>query len=158
MVLTSNLQIIYIKFNNVAEYLQKKLSMSNEIYVASLCQGTFHSELSLNRKYGQSIQDYIAEEMEFRIDLILKNIILATENKDKSCPLFFTLPEFFWNVKWTALRNKDELYHFEMRQFMDHNHRQKSFRCLTKHGSNTAMRSSETDFSDPGYIASAPYR
>ena len=83
---------------------------NNEVFVASLRQGTFLSQLSNERLNSESIQDYISKEINFRVNFIIEQIILATENKVNNIPLFFTLPEFFWNIKLSYLKNKDELY------------------------------------------------
>ncbi|ELM3723338.1 hypothetical protein RYR28_002116 [Edwardsiella piscicida] len=83
---------------------------NKEVYIASLRQETFHSELSSERAKDQSIQDYVSKEINFRANYVIEQVIEAARNKDKNIPLFFTLPEFFWNVRLNVLRSKDELY------------------------------------------------
>ncbi|MBS9423024.1 hypothetical protein [Photorhabdus caribbeanensis] len=98
--------------------MNKPKENNMKINVASIRQATFRSEFSLDRESGQSIQDYLSKEIERRIDLVRENILLASENKEKNIPLFFSLPEFFWNIKWNTLKNKDELY--QLTDYMMH--------------------------------------
>lgn len=83
-----------------------------KVNVASLKQPTFHAEYSFVRNEEQSLEEYLHQEIERRIELVKKGVIEASLKKDTNVPLFFTLPEFFWNVKWNALKNKGELNQF----------------------------------------------
>ncbi len=83
-----------------------------KIYVASLRQPTASSELSEDRKDGDSIQEYAKKEISRRIVQLSTHIRKVADhinNSEKKHTIFFTVPEFYWNVKWGALRNEEEL-------------------------------------------------
>jgi hypothetical protein len=81
-----------------------------EIYVASLQQATSKSELSLGRSADQTIEAYVSKEIDRRVNIVVEAISRAAKNKERASPMFFTLPEFFWNIKWSALKSKPELH------------------------------------------------
>ncbi|WP_405468624.1 hypothetical protein ACGTI2_09470 [Morganella morganii] len=83
-----------------------------KVQVASLRQPTFYSELSGERFALQSIEQYAEQEIKRRLDLIYFNIQEAAANKPADTVLFFTLPEFFWNIKWGVLKSHTELHQF----------------------------------------------
>ncbi|MCK1793664.1 hypothetical protein [Pseudomonas violetae] len=86
------------------------------IAIASLQQPTFHSEFSWPRKPGQSMTDYVSQELSRRMQFVSDRLDTAAQAAqelypDRTC-LFFTLPEFFWNLPWDSVRNEEELLEF----------------------------------------------
>ena len=82
--------------------------------IASLRQPTFKSQLSHPRMPEQSILDYLDDELAERAYLVrrkIKNAAKAAREKhgEAAC-IFFTLPEFFWNIPWHQVRSEDELH------------------------------------------------
>ena len=82
--------------------------------IASLRQPTFKSQLSHPRKPEKSILDYLDDELAERAYLVrrkIKNAAKAAREKhgEAAC-IFFTLPEFFWNIPWHQVRSEDELH------------------------------------------------
>ncbi|KII37947.1 MULTISPECIES: hypothetical protein [Pseudomonas] len=82
--------------------------------IASLRQPTFKSQLSHPRMPEQSILDYLDDELAERAYLVrrkIKNAAKAVREKhgEAAC-VFFTLPEFFWNIPWHQVRSEDELH------------------------------------------------
>ena len=83
------------------------------VTIASLQQPTFHSEFSWSRKPGQSIVSYVTQELDRRVQFVSDRLNLSAELTindyvDSQC-LFFTLPEFFWNVPWASADTEEEL-------------------------------------------------
>ncbi|MGH8384662.1 MAG: hypothetical protein ACRESJ_04080 [Pseudomonas sp.] len=84
------------------------------ISIASLRQPTFKSQFSKLRPSYLSINDYLASELDARVDHVRWKIQIAAEaareqHGDVAC-LFFTLPEFFWNIPWHVIRSEEELH------------------------------------------------
>jgi hypothetical protein len=82
--------------------------------IASLRQPTFKSQLSHPRMPEKSILDYLDDELAERAYLVrrkIKNAAKAAREKhgEAAC-IFFTLPEFFWNIPWHQVRSEDELH------------------------------------------------
>lgn len=86
------------------------------IAIASLQQPTFHSEFSWPRKPGQSMTEYVSQELDRRMQFVSDRLDTAAQAAQEHFPghtcLFFTLPEFFWNVPWHGVRNEEELLEF----------------------------------------------
>jgi hypothetical protein len=84
------------------------------VSIASLRQPTFKSQLSQSRPLGQSIRDYLDDELVARAELVRRKIKIAAkaarEDHGASACVFFTLPEFFWNIPWREVRNVEELH------------------------------------------------
>ena len=83
------------------------------VTIASLQQPTFHSEFSWPRKPGQSMTAYASQELDRRVQFVSDRLETAVQAAQQhfgqsSC-LFFTLPEFFWNVPWNSVRSEQEL-------------------------------------------------
>ncbi|MFJ2687653.1 hypothetical protein ACIOYV_28425 [Pseudomonas sp. NPDC087342] len=83
------------------------------VTIASLQQPTFHSEFSLPRKPGQSMTEYVSQELYRRMQYVSGKLEVAAkaaidQRPDSEC-LFFTLPEFFWNVPWSSALHEDDL-------------------------------------------------
>lgn len=83
------------------------------ISVAMLQQATFNAEFSSSRLPGQSIVDYVESELDRRVQHVkgkIKSALsVAHQTGAESECLFFVLPEFFWNVPWSAVANREEL-------------------------------------------------
>ncbi|MFU2329649.1 hypothetical protein [Pseudomonas sp. NFX98] len=84
------------------------------VSIASLRQPTYKSQFSMLRSSYQSITDYLASELDARVDLLRWKIkaaaTAAREHHDDADCLFFTLPEFFWNIPWHLIRSEEELH------------------------------------------------
>lgn len=84
------------------------------VSIASLRQPTFKSQFSKQRSAYQTITDYLVSELDARVDHVLWKIKMAAkavrEDHDGSACLFFTLPEFFWNIPWHEVRSEEELH------------------------------------------------
>ncbi|MBV7554750.1 hypothetical protein KW841_20615 [Pseudomonas sp. PDM28] len=84
------------------------------VSIASLRQPTFKSQLSQARPLGQSIGDYLDDELVARAELVRRKIKIAAkaarEDHGATACVFFTLPEFFWNIPWREVRNEEELH------------------------------------------------
>jgi hypothetical protein len=82
--------------------------------VASLRQPTFNPQFSQLRAPGQSITDYVVSELDARVEFVRRKIRIAAKaaaaDHDGSECLFFTLPEFFWNIPWREVDSEDELH------------------------------------------------
>lgn len=83
------------------------------VTIASLQQPTFHSEFSWPRKPGQSMTAYVSQELDRRTQFVSDRLEVAAKaaldlRPDSQC-LFFTLPEFFWNVPWSSVQSEEEL-------------------------------------------------
>ena len=82
--------------------------------IASLRQPTFKSQLSHPRMPEQSILDYLDDELAERAYLVRRKIKnaakTAREKHGEAACVFFTLPEFFWNIPWHQVRSEDELH------------------------------------------------
>ncbi|MDN3223661.1 hypothetical protein [Pseudomonas nunensis] len=83
------------------------------VAIASLQQPTFHSEFSLPRKPGQYMTEYVSQELYRRMQYVSGKLEVAAkaaidQRPDSEC-LFFTLPEFFWNVPWSSAQHEDDL-------------------------------------------------
>lgn len=83
------------------------------VTIASLQQPTFHSEFSWPRKPGQAIADYVVQELDRRVQFVSDRLDVAARaamdrHPNSEC-LFFTLPEFFWNVPWNCVEREEEL-------------------------------------------------
>lgn len=85
-----------------------------QVSIASLRQPTFKSQISKARKPGQVIDDYLTSELDARIEYLRRKIRIAAKaaRADHAGAdwLFFTLPEFFWNVPWHEVRSEAELH------------------------------------------------
>lgn len=84
------------------------------VSIASLRQPTFKSQLSHPRMPEQSILDYLDDELAERAYLVRRKIKIAArvareEHGETAC-VFFTLPEFFWNIPWHQVRSEEELH------------------------------------------------
>ncbi|MHC8318304.1 hypothetical protein [Pseudomonas sp. LB3P31] len=86
------------------------------ITIASLQQPTFNSEFSWPRKPDQSMTDYVSQELDRRVQFVSDRLDTAAQAAREQYPgsacLFFTLPEFFWNVPWESVRSEDDLLEF----------------------------------------------
>lgn len=84
------------------------------VSIASLRQSTFKSQLSQPRPLGQSIHDYLDDELVARAELVRRKIKIAAkaarEDHGETACVFFTLPEFFWNIPWREVRNEEEFH------------------------------------------------
>ncbi|EJM66730.1 hypothetical protein PMI29_02635 [Pseudomonas sp. GM49] len=84
------------------------------VSIASLRQPTFKSQFSQPRLPGQSIRDYLDDELVARAELVRRKIKIAAkaarEDHGATACVFFTLPEFFWNIPWREVRNEEELH------------------------------------------------
>ncbi|MVW88773.1 hypothetical protein [Pseudomonas sp. PB101] len=84
------------------------------VSIASLRQPTFKSQFSQPRPHDQSIGDYLDDELVARAELVRRKIKIAAkaarEDHGASACVFFTLPEFFWNIPWHVVRNEEELH------------------------------------------------
>lgn len=84
------------------------------VSIASLRQPTFKSQLSQSRPLGQSMRDYLDDELVARVELVRRKIKIAAkaarEDHGETACVFFTLPEFFWNIPWREVRNEEELH------------------------------------------------
>ena len=85
-----------------------------QVNIASLRHSTFKSKLPYPRMPEQSILDYLDAELAERVYLVQRKIKVAAktvrEAHGEGGYLFFTLPEFFWNVPWQAIRSEEELH------------------------------------------------
>lgn len=84
------------------------------ISIASLQHPTFYFNFTNVRAPRQSITDYVVSELDIRVAYVRRKLELAAQTNrerypDSSC-LFFTLPEFFWNVPWREVDSEDELH------------------------------------------------
>ncbi|PYY72006.1 hypothetical protein CRX42_03240 [Pseudomonas jessenii] len=84
------------------------------VSIASLRQPTFKSQLSQSRPHDQSIGDYLDDELVARAELVRRKIKIAAkaarEDHGATACVFFTLPEFFWNIPWREVRSEEELH------------------------------------------------
>lgn len=84
------------------------------VSIASLRQPTFKSQFSQPRPLDQSIRDYLDDELVARAELVRRKIKIAAkaarEDHGATACVFFTLPEFFWNVPWHEVRSEEELH------------------------------------------------
>ena len=84
------------------------------ISIASLRQPTYKSQFSKQRPSYLSISEYLRSELDARVDHVLwkiKDAAKAAQERHVGAEcLFFTLPEFFWNVPWHVVRSEDELH------------------------------------------------
>lgn len=82
--------------------------------IASLRHPTFDLNFSNVRAPRQSITDYVSSELDVRVDYVRRKLELAAlaarEKYPESACLFFTLPEFFWNVPWREVDSEEELH------------------------------------------------
>lgn len=82
--------------------------------IASLRQPTFNPQFSQLRAPGQSITDYMVSELDARAEFVRRKIRIAAKaaaaDHDGSECLFFTLPEFFWNIPWREVDSEEELH------------------------------------------------
>ncbi|MBK5378677.1 hypothetical protein JFT81_29070 [Pseudomonas sp. TH43] len=82
--------------------------------IASLRQPTFNPQFSQLRAPGQSITDYMVSELDARVEFVRRKIRIAAKaaaaDHDGSECLFFTLPEFFWNIPWREVDSEEELH------------------------------------------------
>ncbi|MCO8311419.1 hypothetical protein [Pseudomonas mandelii] len=85
-----------------------------DINIASLRQPMFTSNFSNVRAPHQSITDYVTSELDIRVAETRRKIEIAARASREICPgaecLFFTLPEFFWNVPWREIDSEEELH------------------------------------------------
>ncbi|KQZ92509.1 hypothetical protein [Pseudomonas sp. Root562] len=84
------------------------------INIASLRQPTFKSQFSKQRPSYLSINDYLTSELDARVDHVRWKIKVAAkaarERHAGAACLFFTLPEFFWNIPWHVVQSEEELH------------------------------------------------
>ena len=84
------------------------------VSIASLRQPTFKVLNHRRRAPGQSVVDYVKSEFDARAEYVRQKIVLAAttarEDHNGTACLFFTLPEFFWNVPWSEVGTEDELH------------------------------------------------
>ncbi len=82
--------------------------------IASLRQATFNPPFSQLRAPGQSITDYVISELDVRAEYVRRKIRIAAKaaaaDHDGADCLFFTLPEFFWNIPWREVDSEEELH------------------------------------------------
>jgi hypothetical protein len=81
--------------------------------IASLRQPTYKPQFFELRGPGQSITDYVSSELNARVEYVRRKIRIAakaaaTDHDSAEC-LFFTLPEFFWNIPWREVDSEEEL-------------------------------------------------
>lgn len=85
-----------------------------QVNIASLRHSTFKPKSPYPRMPEQSILDYLDAELAERVYLARRKIKIAAETARETYGdgsyLFFTLPEFFWNVPWSAVRSEEELH------------------------------------------------
>lgn len=80
------------------------------IEVAALRTITSEREHRLpERELTQNITEYVDQHLTRRQGEIEQALTVLLQHKEISVPLFFTLPEFFWNVRWDALKNAEEI-------------------------------------------------
>ncbi|WP_166226295.1 hypothetical protein [Pseudomonas atagonensis] len=81
--------------------------------IASLRQPTFNPQFFNLRGPGQSITDYVSAELKARVGYVRRKIRIAAKaaaaDHDGADCLFFTLPEFFWNIPWREVDSEEEL-------------------------------------------------
>lgn len=84
------------------------------INIASLRQPTFTPQFSYLRTPRQSITEYVTSELDIRVANIRRKLevaaLAAREMHPGATCLFFTLPEFFWNVPWREIDSEEELH------------------------------------------------
>lgn len=84
------------------------------ISIASLRQPTYTPQFSYLRTPRQSITDYLISELDIRAAYVRRKIevaaLAAREIHPDSACLFFTLPEFFWNIPWREIDSEEELH------------------------------------------------
>lgn len=84
------------------------------VAVASLRHPTFKMNFTNVRTPRQSITDYVVSELDIRVAYVRLKLELAAlaarERYPDSACLFFTLPEFFWNVPWREVDSEEELH------------------------------------------------
>ncbi|AIA46960.1 hypothetical protein L085_07545 [Serratia sp. FS14] len=61
------------------------------------------------RELTQTITEYVDQHLTRRQGEIEQALTILFQHRETLVPLFFTLPEFFWNVRWDALKNAEEL-------------------------------------------------
>ncbi|VVM46950.1 hypothetical protein PS662_00579 [Pseudomonas fluorescens] len=83
------------------------------INIASLRQPTFTPQFSYLRAPRQSITDYVTSELDMRVAYVRRKLevaaLAAREKFPGAACLFFTLPEFFWNIPWREVDSEEEL-------------------------------------------------
>ncbi|MHC8358061.1 hypothetical protein ACYZTL_23295 [Pseudomonas sp. LB3P81] len=84
------------------------------INIASLRQPTFTPQFSNLRAPRQSITDYVTSELDARVSYVRRKLEIAALAARGRFPgaacLFFTLPEFFWNIPWREVDSEEELH------------------------------------------------
>lgn len=84
------------------------------INIASLRQPTFTPQFSNLRRPHQSITDYVTSELDIRVAYVRRKLEISALAARRRFPgaacLFFTLPEFFWNVPWREVDSEEELH------------------------------------------------
>lgn len=94
--------------------MSQNADRNNRVRILSLQTGTFKPSPLRPRQEDQSIIDFAKGEIEHR-QLHLTRALESSLAQLKHDPFhphvtFFTAPEFYWNIPWTVLRNKDELH------------------------------------------------
>ncbi|NHR07241.1 hypothetical protein HA052_18790 [Chromobacterium haemolyticum] len=79
------------------------------IYVGGLQCATGPNKDFPVRSKLQSVVEYAQACLNDSCRVVMNAISIALKNKDQSCPLFFTLPEFFWNVRWSDVYDINEI-------------------------------------------------
>lgn len=78
------------------------------VNILSVVTGT-ESHSRIARIDQEQIEHYIHRCVEQRLITLKQALKRAIQIKDKNEPLIVTLPEFYWNVQWEAIRDKHEL-------------------------------------------------
>ena len=84
------------------------------VTIASLRHSTFKMNFANVRTPRQSITEYLVSELDIRVAYVRRKLesaaLFARENYPHSSCLYFTLPEFFWNVPWREIDSEEELH------------------------------------------------
>jgi len=82
-----------------------------QINVDTFWDSGVHSKVPpSDRKDGEELEEYLSRFLSSKSDFVIKKVKEVFDNgKPDGDYLFVTLPEFFWNAPWDALRNSSEL-------------------------------------------------
>ncbi|MCP1292173.1 hypothetical protein NK214_18475 [Chromobacterium sp. S0633] len=79
------------------------------IYIGGLqCASGQNKDFPVRNKL-QSVVEYTQACLSNSCQIVMDSISFVLKNKDRSCPLFFALPEFFWNIKWSDVYDINEI-------------------------------------------------